>query len=119
MPESKGYRPYQIHVETIDGVQIMTVGFGSRTSNDQNCANVRMRLEELQISGQLRVSELVKITGTGSMHTSSTITGFLVKNELCHAVAVYDKHIEGSAKFVVTWSHGPDYTSFKEGQRIE
>jgi CRISPR-associated protein Csx3 len=84
---------------------ILRISFGTPAQNDQIVRDAFSRLKEMKDTGELPGGKIIKLNGPASLPVA-----VLIGHELAHlyeTIAVYDPKI---GKYVVSISHGPDYT---------
>lgn len=90
-------------VEYVEG-DVLRVGFGVDSENDQKVRDAKALLDELVTSGKITGGEVIRINGPASLPVAMVLAHGL--GHLFHAVACFDPKM---SKYVVSIAHGEDY----------
>lgn len=88
---------------TLEGGNVLRVGFGDPAQNDQIVRDAVVRLDEMVKSGELAGGPLLKINGPASLPVAVAIAHAIA--HLYEVVGVFDPKL---GKYVVAVSHGSD-----------
>jgi CRISPR-associated protein Csx3 len=89
---------------TMEGGNLLQVGFGEPADNDRIVRDAEKRLDELIDNGEITGGELIRIFGPASLPVAMVLAHKL--NHLYQAVACFDPKLK---KYVVAIAHGDRY----------
>ena len=92
---------YNINLEAGN---ILKIGFGDPSQNDQIVKDAVKRLDEMVITGQLSGGEIVRINGPASLPVAMVLAHGL--SHLYQAIACYDPKL---TKYVIAIANGDKY----------
>jgi len=89
---------------SLEGGNVLRVGFGDPAQNDAICRDAAARLDEMFAAGELKGGDVIRVNGPASLPVAMVLAHKLA--HLYQAVACFDPKL---SKYVVSIAHGDKF----------